>query len=178
MSELKIVQLDLARQMETPAFVGEFVDRMAAVGYDTLQLYLEARVATPTFSLPEGECYTAGDMRGIVAHAASLGMAVVPVVSILGHAELFFGQPECRAFMEPRTELSRLGTGENTGTFCLANPAARGDVRDAARILVDDFGAATFGRHGFLDAFRDKALQEAVSSVTVELGSEAVGAWS
>ena len=71
---LRIVQLDLARKMETPEFVKGYIDRVAAVGYDTLQLYLEARVATPTFALPAGERYTPEDMRGIVAHAASRGM--------------------------------------------------------------------------------------------------------
>ena len=33
---LRIVQLDLARKMETPEFVKGYIDRVASVGYDTL----------------------------------------------------------------------------------------------------------------------------------------------
>ncbi len=44
-----------------------------------------------------------------------------------------------------------------------------GLVRDAEKILVDDDSAATFGHSGFLDAFRDNALRDAVSSVTMNL---------
>ena len=145
---LRIVQLDLARKMETPEFVKGYIDRVAAVGYDTLQLYLEARVATRTFALPAGERYTAEDMRGIVAHAASRGMTVVPVVSLLGHAELFFQQPEFRKYMEPKTDGIRLGSGENTGTFCLSNPETRtflaNYLADLAEIFPGPFFHAGF----------------------------------
>ena len=77
---LRIVQLDLARQMETTSFISNYIDRVSAWGFDTLELYLEARVGTKTFSLPEGERYTPEQMKGIVAHAAEKGMTVVPVV--------------------------------------------------------------------------------------------------
>ena len=120
---LKIVQLDLARQMETCSFVSNYIDRVSALGYDTLQLYLEGRVATKTFSLPEGERYTADQMRGIVAHAASRGMTVVPVVSLLGHAEQFFRYPGQDEYLEKGGECVRLGNGRDT--FCLSNPATR-----------------------------------------------------
>ena len=96
MPGLRIVQLDLARQMETIPFIKGFIDRVAEVGYDTLQLYLEAPKAIASTS---------------------------------------------------------------------------GAVRDAGNVLVDDFSAATFGRPGFLAAFRDKELQEAVSSITIELAA-------
>ena len=33
---LRIVQLDLARKMETPVFVKGYIDRVAAVGYDAV----------------------------------------------------------------------------------------------------------------------------------------------
>lgn len=52
MPGLRMVQLDLARQTETCSFLSNYVDRVSAFGYDTLVLYLEARVATKTFSLP------------------------------------------------------------------------------------------------------------------------------
>ena len=148
MPGLRIVQLDLARQMETIPFIKGFIDRVAEVGYDTLQLYLEARVATKTFALPGGERYTPGEMREVVAHAVARGMTVVPVVSLLGHAELFFKQPECRAFMEPRTDDTRLGSGDNTGTFCLSNPATRtflaAYLADLAKIFPGPFFHAGF----------------------------------
>lgn len=120
---LKIVQLDLARQMETCAFVSNYIDRVSAMGYDTLELYLEARVATPTFSLPKGECYSLEEMRDLVGYAAEKGMTVVPVVSLLGHAEQFFAHPGQDEYLEDGGANVRLGNGRNT--FCLSNPGTR-----------------------------------------------------
>ena len=120
---LRIVQLDLARQMETCSFISNYIDRVAALGYDTLQLYLEGRVATKTFSLAEDERYTVEQMKGIVAHATEKGVTVVPVVSLLGHAEQFFWHPGCDQYMEDGGECKRLGKGRDT--FCLSNPATR-----------------------------------------------------
>ena len=50
--------------------------------------------------------------------------------------------------------------------------ATSGRVKDAANVLTDDYSATTFGTAGYLEAFYDKAKQEAVSSVTIELKDE------
>ncbi|RKH88019.1 family 20 glycosylhydrolase, partial [Corallococcus sp. AB038B] len=74
-------------------------------------------------SLPEGERYTAAQMSGLVAHAKEKGMTVVPVVSLLGHAEQFFMHPGCDEYLEDGGDNIRLGSGRNT--FCLSNPKTR-----------------------------------------------------
>ena len=48
---IRAVQLDLARQMETVAFLEDYIDGIAANGFNTLVLYLEGRVATKSFVL-------------------------------------------------------------------------------------------------------------------------------
>jgi len=122
---LRMTQLDLARQMETTTFLSNYVDRVSAFGFDTLVLYLEGRVATKTFAMPPAESYTPDQMRGIVAYAASKGMTVVPVVSLLGHAEHFFRHPGQEEYMEKGGDNCRVGNGKNTATFCLSNPKTR-----------------------------------------------------
>ncbi len=121
---VRAVQLDLARQMETVSFVKNFVRKVSACGYNTLVLYLEGRVATPSFSLGEGESYSLDEMREIVSFAADCGMDVVPVVSVFGHAEHFFRDARLRCFAEERDGVCRWPVKGNR-TFCLNQPAAR-----------------------------------------------------
>ena len=146
----RIVQLDLARQMETLTFVSNYIDRVSALGYDTLQLYLEARVATPTFALPDGESYSLDDMRGLVAHAGARGLTVVPVVSLLGHAALFFREPGQEAYMEQATDRLRLGDGRDT--FCLSNPKTRAFLAAYVKDLTEVFTGPYF-HAGFDEAW-------------------------
>lgn len=140
----RMVQLDLARQMETTTFVSNYVDRVAALGYDTLVLYLEGRVATRTFALPPAESYTPGQMRGVVAHAARKGVAVVPVVSLLGHAEQFFRHPGQEEYMEKSGDNFRIGNGTNTATFCLSNPKTRAFLSNYVADLCEIFTGPDF----------------------------------
>ncbi|MDD5707667.1 MAG: family 20 glycosylhydrolase, partial [Kiritimatiellae bacterium] len=100
---VRAVQLDLARQMETVAFIRGFADRMAGFGYNALVLYLEGRVRTPTFPYPSrDESYTPEEMKAVVEHAAKRGMDVIPVVSTLGHVEQFLRHKKLRELAELR----------------------------------------------------------------------------
>ena len=169
---LKIVQLDLARQMETLSFVSNYIDRVSALGYDTLQLYLEARVATPTFSLPDGENYSMDDMRGIVAHAGERGMTVVPVVSLLGHAYHFFRFPGYDEYMEKPTARMRLGDGRDT--FCLSNPKTRqflaSYVKDLCVVFTGPYFHAGFDEawnSGTCDLCHERELRDEMFSESV-----------
>ena len=141
---LRMTQLDLARQMETTTFLSNYVDRVSAFGFDTLVLYLEGRVATKTFALPRAESYTPDQMRGIVAHAASKGMTVVPVVSLLGHAEHFFRYPGQEDYMEKGGDNCRKGDGKNTATFCLSNPKTREFLSNYVADLCEIFTGPYF----------------------------------
>lgn len=121
---IRAVQLDLARQMETPEFICSYIDKVAAFGINTVQMYLEGRLRTTVFSLPDGECYTQEDMKKIVEHAEAKGILLIPVVSLLGHAEHFFKYPGHDEFSEEHFGIRRWGgTGKNT--FCLSNPDTR-----------------------------------------------------
>ena len=122
--EIKAVQLDLARQMETVSFVKAFTDKVAEAGYNTLVLYLEGRVRTASFSLGEQESYSLEEMREIVDHASKHGIEVVPVVSILGHAEHFFSRPDLGALSEERHGICRWPVAKKE-TFCLNQSEAK-----------------------------------------------------
>ena len=112
--KIRAVQLDLARQMETVAFLEDYIDGIAANGFNTLVLYLEGRVATKSFGFRKpGEQYTADEMRRIVAHAAERSVTVVPVVSLLGHADQFTSCPQLK------------GLVEKPSVFCLSRPETR-----------------------------------------------------
>jgi len=88
--ELRAVQLDLARQMESMTFLRDFIDYASSCGFNALFLYLEGRVRTETFPYPaEEDSYTPEQMRDIVACAAEKGMEVIPATQALAHAELF-----------------------------------------------------------------------------------------
>ena len=120
---LKIVQLDLARQMESMSFLSNYVDCVSALGFNTLHLYVEGRIATKSFALPRGECYSTNDIRQIVAYAASNGLTSVPCVGLLGHAELFFKHPGLEDMNETHGAAPRLGAGNNA--FCISKPETR-----------------------------------------------------
>jgi len=104
---IRSVQLDLARQMETVGFIKEFTDFAARNGYNSLTLYLEGRIRTPGFPYPEkAESYTTDQMAEVVAYAADRDIDVIPVVSTLGHAELFLRYPELAHLAETRGGVS------------------------------------------------------------------------
>ena len=109
---VRAVQMDLARQMETVPNVIAFAQRSADAGFNTLLLYLEARVRTESFPhRAESESYSLDDMRQVVEACDKLGMEVVPCVATLGHAEQFLA---CEA-MQP------LANPAGPGTFDTAN---------------------------------------------------------
>jgi len=47
--KINAVQLDLARQPEPLPYVRDFIALAADSGFNTLALYLEGRIKTPTF---------------------------------------------------------------------------------------------------------------------------------
>ena len=139
---LRIAQLCLARQMETPSFCSNYIDRVAALGYNAIQLYVTARVETPTFALPPDERYGAEEMRGIVRHAAEKGMDVIPYVEIFGHADLFFKHPGLERLAEERKGTPRL-PGGTLQTFCFSDP----ETKDFLRSYLRDLAAIFPGRN-------------------------------
>jgi len=123
---IRAVQLDLARQKESPAFVTNYMSRVRAVGYNTIVLYLEDRVKTPSYPYStDADSYSLEEMAGIVRYGMSIGLDVVPVISPLGHTERFLAHKELAKFGEQCEGVGRWGKTENPGCFCLENPEAR-----------------------------------------------------
>ena len=110
------VQLDLARQMEPIETIERFIDFMAPNRLNVLVLYLEGRIRTPSFPYPsDAESYTPAQMKRIVAYAAKRGIETVPVVSTLGHCELFLRHPELAHLAELRHGRGRWGGNDKVG---------------------------------------------------------------
>jgi len=119
------VQLALARQTETIPFVKGFLKFAKDSGFNTVVLYLEGRVKTKSFPYrSDGESYTPEQMQEVVAEAQKLGLDLVPVVSVLGHAENFVGCKELNHLSEEREAIGRFG-GRGKTTFCHALPETR-----------------------------------------------------
>lgn len=109
------LQLDLARQYETPDAIRQTMRLAARWGYDTVAFHLEDRVRTAAY--PHGDpaqSYDAATMRALVADAAALGLEVLPVLATLGHTERFLRHPAMRHLGEARAGgRPRLGDGWN-----------------------------------------------------------------
>jgi hypothetical protein len=121
--KIRAVQLDLARQMERLDFIFEFIDFIENAGYNTLVLYLEGRIKTKSFPYPAGgEYYTPEEMKSVVAYAAKKNIDVIPVVSVLGHAELFLKHKELASLSEIRGDAKSIFGGTLNHVFCPSSP--------------------------------------------------------
>jgi hypothetical protein len=111
--KIRSIQMDLARQMETVEFIKEFAGFAARNGYNSLTLYLEGRIRTPSFPYPTaGESYTPEQIAEVVGYAATIGVDTIPVVSTLGHAEQFLKHPQLAHLGETRAPFAgRFGPG-------------------------------------------------------------------
>ena len=117
--KIRAVQLDLARQMETIDFIKSFIDFIAGNGYNTLALYLEGRIKTRSFPYqPDNESYTPEPMRDVVRYAGMNNIEVIPVVSVLGHAELFLKYSELENLAETRCGFKGRFGSSSKHVFC------------------------------------------------------------
>ncbi len=90
----RAVQMDLARQPETVAYIKEMIDFISRYDYNYLILYLEGRVRTRSFhALPENMSYSEAEIREIVSYALSKKVEIIPVIPMFGHAEHFLTVP-------------------------------------------------------------------------------------
>jgi len=122
--KLKAVQLDLARQMETPEFIRSFIDILADNGYNALMLYLEDRIRTASYPYPgKDESYSEDEIRELVRYGEQKGIELFPCVATLGHAERFLRRPELEELSEVQTGmLDRFGNPSVKNAFCINHP--------------------------------------------------------
>lgn len=138
--QIRAVQLDLARQMETVTFIKEFIDFIAANGFNTLMLYLEARVRTPSFPYPSADdSYSPEQMREVVDYAQRLGIDVIPCVSCLGHAEQFLEYSELQDMAEVQQGWSGRFGGHAKLAFCPAKEQTRTFLTNYLREICEIF---------------------------------------
>ena len=99
--EIRAVQVDLARQMETIPFLKNYIDFIAENHYNTLFLYLEWRIRTKTFDIGKNDGYSADELREIIDYAAVRGIDVIPGLATLGHAEHFVNMGRATIISSP-----------------------------------------------------------------------------
>ena len=127
--------LDLGRQMETVDFIKDYIDFIADSGLNTLCLYFEGRLKTPTTqALPDAESYSPEDVAAIAAKARTRGVEIIPALEVLGHAEQFFRDGRLRHLSEERDGDGRWGGKAACGTFCPSRPEAKAFI---ARFLSE-----------------------------------------
>ncbi|MBO4630377.1 MAG: family 20 glycosylhydrolase [Lentisphaeria bacterium] len=123
--QIRAVQVDLARQMETIPFLKGFIDFIAENHYNTLFLYLEWRIRTRTFDIGRTEGYSAEELREIIEYAALHGINVIPGLATLGHAELLLKQKKFASYSELREGIKGRFGNTFTPDFCPSLPETR-----------------------------------------------------
>ncbi len=168
----RAIQLDLARQPETCAFVKSFIDFISRWSYNTLVLYLEGRVRTPSFhALPEEESYSQEQIRDLVAYAAEKGIETIPVVSMFGHAELFLERPAFEHLAELRGGITgRFNTFRHV--FCPSLPETLEFLErytaEVAALFPSEYFHAGFDETwdiGYCDLCRKRLEEESGSGI-------------
>lgn len=119
--DMRVVQIDLARQIETVETVCRFMDVAAKAGMNAILMYLEDRVKTATYPYAsDEESYSPAQVREMVAYGEKLGLELIPVVSPIGHTERFLAHPELKHLAELR--------GGIAGMFTQAGAAVHRDT--------------------------------------------------
>ena len=151
--KIRGIQLDLARQMETPAFLRDYIDYIAENHFNTLLLYLEWRIRTRTFDIGEEEGYSAAELRGIIDHAASRGITVIPGLATLGHAELLLRQEKFASCSELREGIPGRFGDTFSSDLCPSLPEVRAFLKSYLTDVAEIFSKAPFFHVGGDEVF-------------------------
>ncbi len=99
--DIRVLQIDLARQKETKEFVKKYIDMGKKYNYTHILFYLENAVRTPsTEFFRKEETYSMEEMKELVDYAISQGLGVIPAFENLGHQEKLFDYKELERFKE------------------------------------------------------------------------------
>jgi hypothetical protein len=132
------VMLDLGRVTERRRYYEELLPWLAAWGYNTVHLHLidDQRCGLRFPRRPELAtigAFTADELREFIALAAGHGLAVLPEIETLGHAE--------RITTHPRYRHLREKTSHDCGfnAICPAHPDTRAVIGDLLQDLAEIF---------------------------------------
>jgi hypothetical protein len=100
---LRGFQWDLARQAERLDWLLAQLPRYAAWGYQELHLHLEDAIEYPRLpGVARRGAYAYRDIERLVSAADRVGIAVVPIVNLLGHTQYLLNVPELTDLNELR----------------------------------------------------------------------------
>lgn len=137
---IRAFQWDLARQIERPEVLHDLLPHYAEWGYQQLYLHLEDAVAYPSLpGVARADAWGWGELEGLVAAAGRVGIAVVPIVNLLGHTQYLIKHPDYRELNEL---LGPDGRPMAVGQVCPLHPRM-GEV--AERLLGDVAPLCTAG---------------------------------
>lgn len=126
--EIRAVQLDLARQMESLDFIKKFIDFIAEKDFNTLFLYLEWRVRTKTFDIGAKNGYNAEEIRELVEYAETRGIDIIPGLACLGHADLLLENKKYEHLCELRNDVTGRFWGSPKHELCPNLPETKAFV--------------------------------------------------
>jgi hypothetical protein len=125
-------QWDLARQVERLGWLLEQLPRYADWGYRELYVHLEDAVEFPSLpGVARKDAYSRSEFARLVGEAARVGIAVVPIVNLLGHTQYLIKVPELRDLNELRAPD---GSPLEHGQVCPLHPA----ILEVADALIGD----------------------------------------
>lgn len=124
--KLICLQIDLARQKERVDYVKSYMDFAVQNGYNSVLLYLENVVRTPsTEYFDKEDTYSMEEMSEIIAYGTAKGLDVIPAFENLGHLEKFFEYSEWESLSECE-DTSKEGRGferlKRGSCGCVSNP--------------------------------------------------------
>jgi hypothetical protein len=134
-------QWDLGRQVERLDWLMAQLPRYAAWGYQELYLHLENAVEYPSLpGVARADAYSYRQFARLVEAAARAGLAVVPIVNLLGHTQYLLDVPALRELNERR---AADGSPLAEGQICPLHPRT---LEVAERLLRDMAPFCTGGK--------------------------------
>lgn len=138
---IRAFQWDLARQVERLDWLLAQLPRYAAWGYNELYLHLEDAVEYPRLpGVARRDAYSYRQLGRLVDAATRVGIAVVPIVNLLGHTQYLIKVPALRDLNELRAPD---GSPLERGQICPLHPRT---LEIAEKLLRDMAPFCTAGK--------------------------------
>jgi len=129
---IRAFQWDLARQVERFDWLLTQLPRYADWGYQELYLHLEDAIEYPSLpGVARADAYTRSQFARLVEAAGKAGIAVVPIVNLLGHTQYLVKVPSLRDLNEVR---GPDGGPLERGQICPLHPR----TLEVAELLIRD----------------------------------------